>query len=62
MCPTHNHFVLITLLKCLTFVLSLSLSGPDVGPSDLACDVEHTSFHLGLWQIPVEISVEELKI
>ena len=46
-CPAQDHFIFLTVLIISVFVLS---PDPDValGPSIFVCDVEHTSFHVGL--------------
>ena len=41
-----SSFILTLLIMSLTRVLSLS--DPDMGPPVLVCNVEHTSFHIGL--------------
>ena len=45
MFPAHGLFIFVTLLIMSDFV---HLFDPNVGPSVLACDVEHTSFRIGL--------------
>ena len=46
MCPAQDHFICSHIAD---YVYDFCpLPDPDVGPSVLVCDVEHTSFHFGL--------------
>ena len=53
MCPARDHFIFLTLLiTSMTF----PLPDPDVGPSVLACNVEHTSYHFGLCKLDTAVA------